>query len=60
MFTLHTNHDPEPGPARDGETTQFTAADENAPSLAHQRAHRRYRRGLARDLQRPARKESAA
>lgn len=60
MFTLHTNPEPESGPARDGETTQLTAADENVPSLAHQRAHRRYRRGRARDLQWPARKETAA
>ncbi len=60
MFTLHTNPAPDPGPARDGEPTQLTAADENVPSLAEQRTHRRYRRGLARDQQRPARKETAA
>ncbi len=51
----------------DGETTQLTAlADPDLeafvemPSLAAQRAARRFRRGLARDLQRPARKDGAA
>lgn len=51
----------------DGESTQLTAlADSDldavveVPSLADQRATRRKRRGLARDLQRPARKDGAA
>lgn len=54
MRTLHTNP-----PDLDGETTQLPAA-EHAPSLAEQRTQRRFRRGLARDLQRPARKGTAA
>lgn len=52
---------------QDGEVTELTATTDpdpdahgEVPSLAEQRTHRRKRRGLARDLQRPARKAGAA
>ncbi len=49
----------------DGEVTELAASTDltdvnEVPSLADQRATRRQRRGLARDLQRPARKAGAA
>lgn len=52
---------------RDGEVTELTTTTDpepdphdEVPSLADQRATRRKVRGLARDLQRPARKAGAA
>lgn len=58
---MHIEEDP------DGEVTELTATTDpepdphdEVPSLADQRAARRHRRGLARDLQRPARKAGAA
>lgn len=51
--------------APDGEVTELAASTDSVdvdevPSLADQRATRRKRRGLARDLQQPARKAGAA